>query len=83
MEVYQMEVVSGTSILSIWSALSNGLCIFGAFISDSYLGRFRVIATGSFSALLVCQNHPILLFHLSLQFYIIGYSFYKCSLLYE
>ncbi|MFS7916179.1 putative chromatin remodeling SNF2 family [Helianthus anomalus] len=52
MEVYQMEVVSGTSILSIWSALSNGLSIFGAFISDSYLGRFRVIATGSFSALL-------------------------------
>ncbi|KAJ0927600.1 putative proton-dependent oligopeptide transporter family, MFS transporter superfamily [Helianthus annuus] len=52
MEVYNMEVVSGTSILSIWSALSNGLSIFGAFISDSYLGRFRVIAIGSFSALL-------------------------------
>ncbi|KAM0071421.1 putative proton-dependent oligopeptide transporter family, MFS transporter superfamily [Helianthus debilis subsp. tardiflorus] len=52
MEAYNMEVVSGTSILSIWSALSNGLSIFGAFISDSYLGRFRVIAIGSFSALL-------------------------------
>ncbi|MFS7898418.1 putative proton-dependent oligopeptide transporter family [Helianthus anomalus] len=65
MEVYQIQVVSGTSILSIWSALSNGLSIFGAFISDSYLGRFRVIANESFSALLVSQNHPILLFHFS------------------
>ncbi|KAJ0581651.1 putative proton-dependent oligopeptide transporter family, MFS transporter superfamily [Helianthus annuus] len=62
MEVYNMEVVSGTSILSIWSALSNGLSIFGAFISDSYLGRFRVIAIGSFSALLVSQNHPGMIF---------------------
>ncbi|GJY87749.1 NRT1/ PTR family 1.2-like protein [Tanacetum coccineum] len=38
MEVYHMEAVTGTSILAIWSALSNGLSIFGAFISDSYLG---------------------------------------------
>ncbi|XP_076918087.1 protein NRT1/ PTR FAMILY 1.2-like [Bidens hawaiensis] len=52
MEVYHMELVTATSILSIWSALSNGLSIFGAFISDSYLGRFRVIAIGSFSTLL-------------------------------
>ncbi|XP_076904563.1 protein NRT1/ PTR FAMILY 1.2-like [Bidens hawaiensis] len=52
MEVYHMELVTGTSILSIWSALSNGLSILGAFISDSYFGRFRVIAIGSFSTLL-------------------------------
>ncbi|XP_023743097.1 protein NRT1/ PTR FAMILY 1.2 isoform X1 [Lactuca sativa] len=51
MEVYHMEAVTGTSILSIWSALSNGLSIFGAFIADSYLGRFRVIALGSLSTL--------------------------------
>ncbi|GKC91961.1 NRT1/ PTR family 1.2-like protein [Tanacetum coccineum] len=52
MEVYHMEAVTGTSILAIWSALSNGLSIFGAFISDSYLGRFQVIALGSLSSLL-------------------------------
>ncbi|KAI3800827.1 hypothetical protein L1987_28924 [Smallanthus sonchifolius] len=52
MEVYHMDVVTGTSLLSIWSALSNGLSIFGAFISDSYFGRFRVIAIGSLSTLL-------------------------------
>ncbi|XP_076918085.1 protein NRT1/ PTR FAMILY 1.2-like [Bidens hawaiensis] len=52
MEVYQMELVTGTSILSIWSALSNGLSILGAFISDSYFGRFPVIAIGSLSTLI-------------------------------
>ncbi|KAJ9559178.1 hypothetical protein OSB04_013792 [Centaurea solstitialis] len=52
MEVYHMEAATGTSILSVWSAFSNGLSIFGALISDSYLGRFRVIVLGSFSALL-------------------------------
>ncbi|KAL7619116.1 hypothetical protein Lser_V15G01863 [Lactuca serriola] len=52
MEVYHMEAVTGTSILSVWSALSNGLSIFGAFMADSYLGRFRVIAIGSLTSLL-------------------------------
>ncbi|KAM0008256.1 putative proton-dependent oligopeptide transporter family, MFS transporter superfamily [Helianthus debilis subsp. tardiflorus] len=41
MEVYEMQVVSGTSILSIWSTLSDGLSFYGAFISDSYLGHFQ------------------------------------------
>lgn len=52
MEVYHMEAVTGASILSVWSAISNGLSIFGAFMADSYLGRFRVIALGSLSTLL-------------------------------
>ncbi|XP_071720508.1 protein NRT1/ PTR FAMILY 1.2-like [Rutidosis leptorrhynchoides] len=52
MEVYHMEAVTGTTILFIWSSISNGLSIFGAFISDSYLGRFRVIAIGSIFTLI-------------------------------
>ncbi|KAL4560338.1 hypothetical protein LXL04_032488 [Taraxacum kok-saghyz] len=59
MEVYHMEAVTGTSILSIWSALSNGLSIFGALIADSYLGRFWVIALGSLSTLLVSLPPPL------------------------
>ncbi|KAD5803034.1 hypothetical protein R6Q59_024728 [Mikania micrantha] len=50
-EVYHMEAATGSSILYIWSAFSNGLSVFGGFISDSYLGPFRVIAIGSFSTL--------------------------------
>uniref|UniRef100_A0A5B7BHE7 Peptide transporter n=1 Tax=Davidia involucrata TaxID=16924 RepID=A0A5B7BHE7_DAVIN len=49
---YNMEPASGSSILFIWSFFSNALAIFGAFLSDSYLGRFRVIALGSISSLL-------------------------------
>ncbi|KAJ0811008.1 putative proton-dependent oligopeptide transporter family, MFS transporter superfamily [Helianthus annuus] len=55
-EVYNMQAVTGATILYIWSAFSNGLSLFGAFISDSYLGPFRVIAFGSLSTLLVSQN---------------------------
>ncbi|XP_035845555.1 protein NRT1/ PTR FAMILY 1.2-like [Helianthus annuus] len=51
MEVYHMEVATGAIILSIWNSLSSGLSIVGGFISDSYLGRFRVIATGSLFSL--------------------------------
>ncbi|KAF9613531.1 hypothetical protein IFM89_008448 [Coptis chinensis] len=44
---YHMDSATGTSILGLWSSLSNFLSILGAFISDSYLGRFRVIILGS------------------------------------
>ncbi|KAD5803035.1 hypothetical protein E3N88_14395 [Mikania micrantha] len=47
MEVYHMEAVPASTVMYIWSALSTGLSVFGALISDSYLGRFRVIAFGS------------------------------------
>ncbi|MCD7450859.1 hypothetical protein HAX54_008717 [Datura stramonium] len=47
-----MSAATGTSILGIWNALSNGLAIVGAFVADSYLGRFRVVAIGSISTLI-------------------------------
>ncbi|KAF8407075.1 hypothetical protein HHK36_006200 [Tetracentron sinense] len=52
MRGYHLESVNGTTILFMRSAISNAMAIFGAFLSDSYLGRFRVIALGSFSSLL-------------------------------
>ncbi|KAM0053590.1 putative proton-dependent oligopeptide transporter family, MFS transporter superfamily [Helianthus debilis subsp. tardiflorus] len=58
MEVYHMEAVTGTIVLSIWTALSNGLSVVGGVISDAYLGRFRVIATGSLFSLVVSPYHP-------------------------
>lgn len=50
---YNMAIAKATNVLYTWSAMSNLLSIFGAFLSDSYLGRFRVIFIGSFSSLLV------------------------------
>ncbi|KZV41355.1 tetratricopeptide repeat protein 37 [Dorcoceras hygrometricum] len=54
--VYHFDVASATGILFIWSAISNFLPILGAFISDSYLGRYIVISVAtliSFTGLVV------------------------------
>lgn len=52
MKNYRMEAASGSTILFLWSAMSNGLSIFGAFLSDSFMGRYLVISLGSFCSLL-------------------------------
>ncbi|XP_028080096.1 protein NRT1/ PTR FAMILY 1.2-like isoform X2 [Camellia sinensis] len=52
MNDYNMELATTSIILSLWSALSNGLALVGAMLADSWLGRFRVIAIGSVSSLL-------------------------------
>ncbi|KAL3337119.1 hypothetical protein AABB24_029665 [Solanum stoloniferum] len=52
MTYYNMTAATGTSILGIWTALSNGLAIVGAIISDSYCGRFKAVAIGSISTLI-------------------------------
>ncbi|KAH7572283.1 hypothetical protein ACOSP7_015356 [Xanthoceras sorbifolium] len=49
---YHMSVVSGATLLFLWSAMSNFTTIIGAFLADSYLGRYRVIAFGTILSLL-------------------------------
>ncbi|PPD75875.1 hypothetical protein GOBAR_DD27206 [Gossypium barbadense] len=49
---YHMSNAKGASVLFLWSAISNFMPILGAFLSDSFLGRFRVIALGTFVSLL-------------------------------
>ncbi|CAL0323218.1 unnamed protein product [Lupinus luteus] len=49
---YNMAIVNASNLLYTWSAMSNILSIFGAFLSDAYLGRFLVILIGSISSLL-------------------------------
>ncbi|XP_062222188.1 protein NRT1/ PTR FAMILY 1.2-like [Phragmites australis] len=50
-ERYRMSSALATVVLYFWNALSNFLPIFGAVLADAYLGRFRVIALGSFVSL--------------------------------
>ncbi|KAL6845522.1 hypothetical protein ACP4OV_025017 [Aristida adscensionis] len=50
-ERYLMSSALATVVLYFWSALSNFLPIFGAVLADARLGRFRVIALGSFVSL--------------------------------
>ncbi|KAF9600572.1 hypothetical protein IFM89_010058 [Coptis chinensis] len=52
MRGYHMVIATGTSVLSLWTAATNFLPIVGAFLSDSYLGRYRTIALGSIASFL-------------------------------
>ncbi|XP_049403385.1 protein NRT1/ PTR FAMILY 1.2-like isoform X2 [Solanum stenotomum] len=52
MTYYNMSAATGTSILGLWGALSNGLALFGAITADFYLGRYRAVAYGSISTLI-------------------------------
>ena len=49
-----MDQASAANILNLWSGVSNFAPLLGAFISDSYVGRFSTIAFGSFALFLVC-----------------------------
>ncbi|KAK6774430.1 hypothetical protein RDI58_029669 [Solanum bulbocastanum] len=49
---YHLTNASGATILFWWNAMSNFTPIFGAFLADSYLGRFYVIALGTFITLI-------------------------------
>ncbi|XP_012846426.1 PREDICTED: protein NRT1/ PTR FAMILY 1.2-like [Erythranthe guttata] len=51
--VYHFSAADATTILFVWGAISNFMPIFGAFLSDSYFGRFLVISIATLTTLLV------------------------------
>ncbi|RDY05220.1 Protein NRT1/ PTR FAMILY 2.13, partial [Mucuna pruriens] len=51
MRVYNMDQVSASNVLNIWGVVSNVLPVVGAFVADTYLGKFSTIAIGSFAIL--------------------------------
>ncbi|XP_010545694.1 PREDICTED: protein NRT1/ PTR FAMILY 1.2-like [Tarenaya hassleriana] len=50
MRDYGFGLARGTNVLYMWSAATNFLPLLGAFLSDSYLGRFLTIAFASLSS---------------------------------
>lgn len=60
MNEYHMSMVAGTNLINIWSAATNFLPVVGAYIADSFAGRYPVIAFGSLFSLLV--GNPFSLF---------------------
>lgn len=50
---YHMDQVQAATLINTWSALTNFSPIIGAFISDSYTGKFNTIVFGSIAELLV------------------------------
>ncbi|XP_019197050.1 PREDICTED: protein NRT1/ PTR FAMILY 1.2-like [Ipomoea nil] len=51
MKEYHMDMASGTNFIYIWSALSNFAPVIGAFMADSFVGRFQMIGIGCFFSL--------------------------------
>ncbi|KAF2304446.1 hypothetical protein GH714_031563 [Hevea brasiliensis] len=49
---YRLEAATGANILFFWSAATNLMPIIGAFLADSYVGRFPMIGFGSVVSLL-------------------------------
>ena len=75
MNDYKIGVAKGTNILFLWSAATNFAPVIGAFLSDSYLGRFLTIGLGSLFSLMVTFTN------LYTKFTIL--SFYYNRLLYK
>ncbi|XP_047339642.1 protein NRT1/ PTR FAMILY 1.2-like [Impatiens glandulifera] len=44
---YHLSNAYGMSIMFLWNAISNFMPAFGALLSDSYFGRFHIIALGT------------------------------------
>ncbi|XP_045786772.1 protein NRT1/ PTR FAMILY 1.2-like [Trifolium pratense] len=44
---YHLDPSTAAIVIFLWNALSNFIPLFGAFLSDSFLGRFHVIAWGT------------------------------------
>lgn len=47
LQEYNFDPATGAIVVFLWNAVSNCIPMFGAFLSDSGLGRFRVIALGT------------------------------------
>ncbi|XP_027368829.1 protein NRT1/ PTR FAMILY 2.8 [Abrus precatorius] len=49
---YNLSAIFVVNVVQIWNGSSNITSIIGAFISDTYLGRFRTLLCGSIASLL-------------------------------
>ncbi|GAU31411.1 hypothetical protein TSUD_370600 [Trifolium subterraneum] len=52
MKVYNMDQVLAANIMNTWMAVSNVVPLIGAFVADSYFGKFHTIGISSFASLI-------------------------------
>ena len=56
---FGMQIASAANVLFLWSAATNFMPILGAYLADSYVGRYRMIGFGSIVSLMVTISNPI------------------------
>lgn len=57
---YNLEATTAAYILFVWSAVSNLMPVLGAFVADSYAGRYRMVGFGSIATLAVISSISLL-----------------------
>lgn len=58
-KVYGMQTAEASNFLLLWSAATNFIPLIGAFLADSYVGRYPMIGFGSIASLLVIFFHSL------------------------
>jgi peptide/histidine transporter 3/4 len=53
---YNLSGLFVVNVVQIWNGSSNIASIVGAFISDTYLGRFKTLLYGCIASLLVINS---------------------------
>lgn len=51
--IFHMESAAATTLLNVFNGTTNLAPIFGAFLSDTYLGRYWTLGFASISSLMV------------------------------
>jgi dipeptide/tripeptide permease len=51
---FNMPNVTASYILNLWTGTTNLSPLLGAFLSDSYIGRYWTIALGCIASFIVC-----------------------------
>ncbi|KAL6181569.1 hypothetical protein ACLB2K_048223 [Fragaria x ananassa] len=70
---YNLGGLFMVNVVNIWNGSSNVAALAGAFVSDTYLGRFRTLLCGSISSLLINLS-TCHFFHLNFELHFVGYG---------
>lgn len=68
MNEYHMDMTTGSNIIYMWSAVTNIAPVIGAFMADSFVGRFQMIGLGSVVTLVVSSLTKLVSFISCLKF---------------
>lgn len=54
--VFNMKSITATNVINVFNGTCNLGTLLGAFLSDTYLGRYKTLGTASVSSFLVLKH---------------------------
>ena len=58
--VFNMKSITATTLLNVFNGTTNFATLLGAFLCDTYFGRYNTLAFASIASFLVCTSFVIL-----------------------